>query len=203
MTREWLRRAAWGVTGTVCLLAAVAWWDIYSSARNSFSAYSLFPLLGLLAFSIMWAHYMVALVREWFGQPKEVVKTYFDSTSAAVLVLILLHPGLLIWSLWRDGLGLPPGSTKLFVGATLYGFVVLGMIALVVFVAYELRRFIQNKRWRQVLQYASDVAMLLIVIHGFRLGMVTQETWFGIVWWFYAATLLLSLGVRSYLHAKA
>ena len=44
---------------------------------------------------------------------------------------------------------------------------------------------------------ASDVAMLAIVYHGFRLGSDLQSGWFVYVWWFYAGLLSLVL-LRKY-----
>lgn len=197
-----MQNLAWGLTGAVSLLAAIAWWGIYHSQKGGMTAYSVFPLLGLLGFSVMWAHYMMAAVRQWFGHPKATLEYYFNVTSVLVLVLILLHPGILAWSLWRDGFGLPPGSTKLFVGAALYGYVILGVIALTIFLVYELRRFVHGKRWQKVLQYANDGAMVLILIHGFNLGVVTRTSWFSLLWWFYGVTFVLSLSVRAYLDEK-
>lgn len=200
MTQHRLRQIAWNLTAVVCVLTVVAWSQAYDVGK--LSSYSLFPLFGLLAFALMWSHYMVALIREWVQLPKQATNRYFSVTSGAVLLLILLHPGVLIWSLWQDGLGLPPGSVELFVGKVMYGSVVLGIVALVIFWAYEARRFISDKRLKQALQYASDGAMLLIVVHGFQLGMVTRVSWFRAFWIFLAVTFVSSLLIRSYLSAK-
>ena len=58
----------------------------------------------------MWAHYIVSATRQQLGIDKRVLHTYIEVTGWLVLILIILHPGLLEWQLFHDGLGLPPGS---------------------------------------------------------------------------------------------
>ena len=55
---------AWGLSGVVVLLAVLAWLD----AGNSFfrlTAFAVFPLLGLIAFSLMWGHYIIGAKRRY------------------------------------------------------------------------------------------------------------------------------------------
>lgn len=184
---------AWGLSVFVSLLAIVAWAQSYAWQFAGMSAYRFFGLLGLLAFSLMWAHYVAAAVKNHLGADKDSLKLYFESTSILVLVLILLHPGLLIWSLWRDGLGLPPGGLLYYAGVSAYWAIVLGAVALVAFLAYELRRFFGDRSWWRFVQYASDVAMFLIFFHGLKLGGVLSQGWYRGVWYFYGAALLFVL----------
>ncbi len=188
-----LQAVAWGISGVAVVLAFVAWGQGNSWQLAGMSAYQLFPLFGLLAFSLMWGHYVAASLRLHFKLDKAVLKTYFEITSLAVLFAILLHPGLLAWQLWRDGLGLPPGSELSYVGSAMRGSVIIAMVSLVVFLAYEFRRKFDQKPWWKYVQYASDVAILLILIHSLRLGSQLQTGWFQIVWYFYGVTLLMAL----------
>lgn len=198
MKPKQLQIMAWGVSLGAVLLAIFAWGMSYDWEISSLSTYQLFPLFGLLAFSLMWGHYVAAALRLHFGIDKAVLKQYFEVTSLAVLAAILLHPGLLAWQLWRDGLGLPPGSELNYVGESMKMTVLLGMIALVVFLAYEFRRVYDQKPWWKYVQYASDAAIMLIVIHSLRLGTHLQTGWFKSVWYFYAITLVISIAYIYY-----
>ncbi len=188
-----LQVVAWGMSIAAVVLAFVAWGQGNSWQFAGMSTYQLFPLFGLLAFSLMWGHYVAAALRLHFKLDKAVLKTYFEVTSLAVLGAILLHPGLLAWQLWRDGLGLPPGSELNYLGSDMSMYILIAMISLVVFLAYELRRKFDQKPWWKYVQYSSDAAILLILLHSLKLGSELQTGWFQIVWYFYAVTLVSAL----------
>jgi len=186
---RYVRWGAWGLSVAAFAVSFVAWGQGYQWQLSGLSLYQFFPLLGLTAFSLMWSHYIAAVMRQYVGAEAAVLHSYFEITSAAVLVAILLHPGLLGWQLWRDGLGLPPGSYKLYVGVAGYTWVLVGLTAFVIFLSYELRRFFGKRPWWRFVQYASDVAMFLIFFHGLRLGTHLRQGWFRGVWFFYGITL--------------
>ncbi len=191
-----LNTFAWVLSLVVVILCVVSWGQEFNwqfGRLYNYRNYRLFPLFGLLAFSLMWSHYVVAAIRTYLNVPKTSVKRYFEFTSDAVLVFILAHPGLLWWQLWRDGFGLPPGSYKYYVGRSLVWVAILGTISLTVFLAYEFRRVFAKKSWWKLVQYASDAAMLAIVYHSFRLGTQLQKGWFRWIWWFFAVTLVASI----------
>jgi bacteriorhodopsin len=73
----------------------------------------------------------------------------------------------------------------------------LGTVSLLVFLAFELHRVFDKKRWWPYVVDVSDFAMLAIVYHGFKLGSSLQHGWYKYVWWFYAITLALVL-IRKY-----
>lgn len=188
-----LQTIAWLISLLAVVVSVIAWGGLYKWKLGSLGAYQFFPLLGLLAFGLMWSHYIAAALKRYSRAAETSLKTYFDTTSAAVLVAILLHPGILIWNLWQSGLGLPPGSIKFYTGEALYGAAILGVIAFTAFLAYELRRYLSGRSWWKYIQYASDLAMFLVFIHALRLGSHLQRGWFKGVWYFYGATLVLSL----------
>ncbi|MEX0748835.1 MAG: hypothetical protein WD467_02985 [Candidatus Saccharimonadales bacterium] len=188
---------AWSVTSGACLLALIVWWQGLNNGLASINSYTLFPLLGILAFSIMWAHYIMSAVRQIMRAETEVLKTYFEITSWLALIALLLHPGLLVWQLWRDGFGLPPGSVlESYVAPTLRGVVILGTLSLAAFLLYELRRIFQTIGWWRWIQYLSDGAMLAVLYHGWQLGRHLQSGWYRMVWIMYAITLIAALGYR-------
>jgi len=185
---------AWSLSALVSVVAIIAWGQDYQWKLTPLSAYQLFPLLGILAFSIMWSHYVAGIVREFLGVKKQGLKNYFEYTSYAVLALILLHPGLLILQRFRDGYGLPPGSYESYVAPGLGWVTILGSISLVVFLAYEFRRVFGDRSWWHFVKEAGDIAMLAILYHGLRLGGQLMDGWFRTVWVFYGLILIAILG---------
>lgn len=193
MTKEQIRSFAWGLSGVTVLLAVVAWGETYSWRFANFGIYQLFPVLGLTAFSLMWGHYIAAAVRMRQGVDKAALKQYFELTSALVLTLIILHPGLLAWQLWADGQGLPPGSELNYVPPSARWAIWFAFTALTFFLAYELRRYFGQKSWWKHIQYLSDIAMVLIFFHALKLGGVLQLSWFRGVWFFYGLSFVIAL----------
>jgi hypothetical protein len=122
-----------------------------------------------------------------------VLASYFRITGYIVLVLICLHPGLLIYQRFRDGFGLPPHSYESYVAPGLGWVTLLGTTSLLVFLAFELRRFYGKRPWWRFVADASDVAMLAILYHGLRLGSQLQHGWYRGVWLFYAVMLIAAL----------
>jgi len=190
---------AWALSLLVAGLAIFDWghdngWQIWH-----FNSYQFFPVLGLVAWSLMWSHYVMSLVREVAGQPKEVLQKWFTWTGYVVLVAICLHPGILIYQRFRDGFGLPPHSYETYVAHGLGWVTLLGTASLLVFLAFELRRFYGNKSWWPYAANASDFAMLAIFYHSIRLGSQLRIMgWFYDVWWFYGLTLGVII-VRKYI----
>lgn len=199
LSAKQLRITGWALTVLVASLALLVWGEGINWRLGNLTAYQLFPLFGLLAFSLMWAHYIMAALRQQQKVAKPELKQYFEITSLLVLVFLLLHPGLLAWQLWQVGLGLPPGSYFQFAGGSLKVAIIAGLLAWVVFIIYELRRRFETRSWWQFVQIASDIAILLIFFHGLRLGGELQSGWFVGVWWFYGISLI---GVLLYMYSK-
>ena len=191
--------AAWAISTVATLIAIIAWGQGVRWHISTLSTYAIFPLLGLLAFSLMWSHYIAAVMRLSSGVNKVVLHTYFEVTSFVVLVAILLHPGLLAWQLWRDGLGLPPLSALHYVAPAFRWAILFAETSLLLFLAYELRRIFDKKPWWKYFGYATDLAMILIFFHSLRLGSQLQHGWLRDVWYFYGVTLLGSL---IYIHGQ-
>lgn len=188
----------WSLYATVTLLAIYVWGNQLRWDFSNLNAFTIFPVLGLTAFSLMWVHYVSGVIRDiWF--PGASTKKSFTITSMAVLVLILFHPALLTIELYRHGSGLPPGSYKNYVapGNTLY--VTLGVIGLSGLLVFELKRFFGKKPWWKYLSVVGDVAILLIALHSLTLGQHLQSGWFRYVWYFYIITIIGCIGRIYYL----
>lgn len=188
---------AWGSSTLAVVLGVVAWGQSFTWDFSALNTYLLFPVLGLTAFGLMWSHYLTAALRQYFQIDKSVTKAYFEVTSAVVLGAILLHPGLLAYQLWRDTGELPLGSELNYLPNSKDFYVLIAMFSLLIFLAYELRRWYHEKSWWKYVQYASDVAIILIYIHGLNVGSQLQQGWFQIVWYVYGLTLA---GALSYIY---
>lgn len=188
---------AWGTSLLASVVAIVAWGNL-ASWQLSFKAYQLFPLLGLLAFSLMWSHYVSGFIRTIMKVDKPVLKNYFESTSMVVLALLFLHPGILILQRFRDGYGLPPTSYESYVRPGLGWVTLLGTVSWCVFMAFEFRRKFADRKWWKYVPMAGDVAMLAIVYHGLRIGDHLQMGWYRSLWLVYGVVLALILGYNYY-----
>jgi hypothetical protein len=180
---------AWLLSGVVVIIGLVAWKQSLLVPFSELGIYDVFPLFGILAFSLMWAHYMVGVAVRKTGLERTKLRSYMTYSSLAVLFALLLHPGLLTYQMWRDGLGLPVN----YVAPNLAIFVVLGQIAFLMFLAYELHRLYESRSWWHYVERASDVAMILILIHGYRLSQSLYPDWFTALWIFYGITFLSAL----------
>jgi hypothetical protein len=196
---------AWTLSGLVSLLAIVRWGSSYGWHLGNLSSYQLFPLLGLLGFSIMWSHYVMGLTKRLlFSEAK--LDSYFRWTGYLVLVAIVLHPGILIYQRFRDGYGLPPGSYETYVAPGMAWLTLLGSICFLVFIAFELHRWFGKKSWWKYVIYAGDAAMVGIFYHGLKLGQQLQGSgWYQTLWWFYGLSLILVLAYNyfgKYFHLR-
>jgi predicted ferric reductase len=189
---------AWSTAFAVSTLAFVAWGSSNLWNFSHLSTYQIFPLLGLLAFSLMWTHYIIGTLKEILTSASSSLRSYYQWTGYAVLILICLHPGLLIYQLFRDGAGLPPGSYERYVAPGLGWVTLLGTVSLLIFLAFELHRVYGDRKWWHYVEDLSDLAMLAIIYHSFRLGSQLQLGWYKYVWWFYAVTFIFILARKYY-----
>jgi hypothetical protein len=183
----------------VVIIAVFAWGSLYDWHINSI--YGFFPLLGLLAFSLMWTHYVAAAVNRQYNNAFDLRK-YYEWTGWVVIVLVVLHPVLLWYALFRDGLGLPPGSYLAYVGKAMHSAALLGTAALIIFIAYEFKPWVQKTRFLPVLVGLNDLAMFFIFIHARRLGGSLQLNWFHTLWTFYGIVLIVCILQRLYFIRK-
>ncbi|MFI5271210.1 MAG: hypothetical protein ACHQT9_04155 [Candidatus Saccharimonadales bacterium] len=197
---------AWFLVATVSILAVVGWAGYFQWHIFPISTYQFFPVLGLLAFSILWTHYIIVFLKTRWSINRAVTANYFRWTGYAVLALICLHPGLLIYQRFRDGYGLPPHSYETYVAPGLGWITLVGTTCLLIFLAFELHRFFGKKSWWHYVSDASDLAMLGIAYHSLRLGTTLQQGWLRYVWYFYVVTLVMVLlykYINRYLNRSA
>lgn len=189
------------LTTVTTALAFIVWGRSNQWQLLQLSWYQLFPLLGLLAFSIMWSQYMVEAAQNLTHRPDAVTR-YFKITSWLVLLAIVLHPGLLIVQRYKDGYGLPPHSYETYVAPMKAWLTILGSASLLMFLAFEFKRFFGKYSWWKFVLILNDIAIVAIFYHGLRLGTQLQQGWFQYVWYFYGITLLAALSYKYYLKLR-
>jgi hypothetical protein len=186
-----------GLTVFTCLLAFIAWGQDNAWHFAGLSLYQVFPIFGLLAFSIMWSQYIIEAANNYLDYG-EALRSYFTYTGYFVLLAILLHPGLLIAQRYRDGYGLPPGSYETYVAPMQKWLTLLGTVSLLMFLAFELKRWFKKKSWWKYIILLNDIAIVAIFYHGLRLGQDTSGDWFQKVWYMYGVLLAGALTYKYY-----
>lgn len=188
---------AWLLVVGTSLLAIAVWVQTRLNG-TPLTTYDIFPLLGLLAFGLLWSHFIVGAVRRYMNIPEGYpsLRRYYSVTGWIVLGLLLLHPGMFIVQLGIDGLGLPPASyTSLYVDTASRVALLLGSISLVAFLLFELHRWLKGKPWWRYISHLSTIAMFAIFYHGLTLGGELSQPWYRVVWVIY---FMLFVGALVY-----
>jgi hypothetical protein len=196
--KQYVVSFAWVLSIVATSLAVLTWAQHVGGPISSLSVYQIFPVFGLIAFSLMWAHYIVGALRTYYGIAKEKLAPYIRTTFVVVLIALLMHPGLLTWQLWRDHFGLPVD----YVAPDMRLYVILGEIAWITFLLFELHRFYKERTWWHWVERASDIAMLLILIHAYKLGPSLLPGWFRLVWIFYGLTLIAAISYLTFVRHR-
>lgn len=190
-----LRTSTWILTVAVVIVSIVAWFP----TATPFTSYSLFPIFGLVAFGLMWTHYVSGAIRSYLELPAESLRWHFRLTSSIVLISILLHPLLLETQLYRDGFGLPPLNVFSLYGTAIERLALVAAIAaLLIFLMFETYRRYATRSWWRYVEWANVAAMILILAHGFVLGTQLRIPWFQLVWLIYAATFIIAVAYTEY-----
>ncbi len=190
--QQYHRHIEWGL-GIVVVVASVGVWIVNREPSiSSITINDIFPVLGLIAFGLMWTHFVMDAVRKYYSIPSVKNGAYKTASFGIVLALLLLHPALLWIGLYQDGYGLPPGShIEAYQGQLLA--VGLGTVALMIFLSFELRRWFSKKPWWKIVQYAQIFGMAAIFYHAIELGGELSQDWFALLWWFYGITLVIAI----------
>lgn len=169
--------------GLVVSAAAIAVW-FGGLGASGLTAYSWFPLFGLLAWSLMWTHYIYGVLMVQFGFERN--RPYQKISTKIVFACLWLHPGILAYQLWIDKQMLPPASLVdyfsnigilLLIGAIVAW---LTFLSFDILIRYKKRPFWQrNWFWVSVSQ---AFAMTAIYLHAVKLGRHIQVPWFKAYW---------------------
>ncbi len=200
--RDFIRRyhvtIEWVLGVFVLVSSLAAWLDSREFEDQGLTIYTIFPPLGLIAFGLMWTHFIMGGLRRYADVQKRRRDTYMTVSMGLVLALIILHPGLLWLGLYRDGLGLPPFSYLMAYESQLIA-VLLGSLGLVIFLAFECKRWFGTRSWWRFVEWAQIVGMAAIFFHAIELGGELRQDWYAAVWWFYGLTLA-AVVIYSWVH---
>lgn len=191
------RLFSWSLLAIIVALPFIVWFNTMSWRLSHVTALSLFPLLGLWAWSIMWTHYSLGSIRILDPRLKK-DPMYATITRFMVLGLIILHPGLLIWRQW-DKLGIfPPASYYSYVSSSMKIFVTFGVIALLLFLSFEVLDHFRNhkliNRYWPWISISQMIAMGMIFVHSMKLGN-TINGWFAFYWFTLGMLLIPCFGL--------
>ena len=189
----------WSATTIVVLLPLYIWADFLSwnFMRVNFS--TVFPLLGLLAYSILWLQMLVVSVLR--SLPTGFRNNFFFISGLVFLLLIIAHP--LLLSISQSQIN---QTIVDYVGDTRKIFITLALTAWLIYILYEI--FSKFKKWRyfrnsmKVFKYLNYVAFYLIFFHSINLGTHLQGGILVFIWYFYAVSGLLFIYLDIKRHKK-
>ena len=185
------------------LLAIIVWGNELDWEFDKLEPVLVFPLLGLIAFTTMWWHFLIGFIRQIkpdFAKMKQLHKI----SGYWVFVAIVMHPVLLwMWG-FDNGASSIPEAVKDYTGGSNYRFAMLGTFGLTVFILFDLARWLRErawvKKWWWLIDTIDDAAFLIIWIHAYNLGTHTQEGWYGWLWILYGLSGLFFI---IYKHLKS
>ncbi len=166
---------------------------------NSFKTFAalVFPLFGLYAFTFVWLQTLIGMnmfiFSRLFGNG-----VYFHRAQGLFALLLATTHALAIpyiYSLQRYiGYKFLQPDLQVF---ALLGTIAYTLLLLTITAALLRRAKFMRKFWRYI-HWGNYLVFSLIFIHSLNLGSDTQKTILNPLWYFYAATFLISLGFRIY-----
>jgi hypothetical protein len=211
MSRKELGSPLWALFVTVILAFPVFVWGTdlnWQLGRVTF--YAFFPLLGLLAFSLMWTQIIAVSLKPYLEKYAVPVDEFLKRTGIFVLLLIIFHPLLLDVAQYQLGAGLPTQSLYSYEPPMLRVFITYALIAWFIFILSEVSFRMQKVAWirrlNPVVEYVNYAAFFLIFWHSIHIGSNLQHGWVRDVWWFYGVSalflLIFMVSRKSKLYAK-
>ena len=180
------RYRAWILFVFVSAISIILWLITLSGSVRSM--YQFFPILGVLAWTTMWVHYVAGSIGKSTNG-----RRFTKWTEAVVLLLLVAHPGIFLVQRFLDTGLLPPASYVSYVGSLRAWAVVIAIAALATFLLYDvLKRFRRKLIVRGIWPYLSLLqagAMIAVFVHGFTLGTSMNSAYF-VLWWILLGVIL-------------
>lgn len=169
------------------------WAQSYGWRLSGLTNAELFPLFGLLAFSLMWLQ--VVFVHIFVNIGATFHRWFSVSAGLGIFVFIILHPLLLATAQFEATEKLPPESWYKVVSGKYRDYITIGIIAWLTFLAYDVARLVKKASWYPryswIIRYTGHAAFLLIFIHGLGLGTHLQGGFARVIWVFFGASALI------------
>lgn len=154
-------------------------WDKSSLLAN------IFPIFGLLGFTLLWLHSISGVFEEWLRARFDF--DYFVNWSAAVILIsIIAHPLIVLYMIKFDVSALLSGGIG----------IVLGIIGLILLLTYDIFKPLKkryeffSRHWNVVL-VISTIGFILTFFHSLIVG-GDIHGWLRVLWWFYGVTGILA-----------
>jgi hypothetical protein len=153
---------------------------------NSSLLVAIFPIFGLLAFTLLWLHAISGVFEERLREMFD-FDAFVHWTALTILVSILLHPLLLLILLDFDVVGIWAGGTGIR----------LGIIGFFLLITYDIGKFLKqrqffSKNWRAIL-IISNIGFILTFFHSIMIGSDLQSGFLRYLWIFYGVTAILAI----------
>mgnify|MGYP001616887706 CR=1 FL=1 len=161
---------------------------------STFSAY-LFPLVGLVAFFLVWTQVMIGSLRPWWQRLFPGIVRWHRKIGIFVLLFALLHPLLLI-----IGIGLASFFHRTLIPPVLIPWIWVGEVQLFLILVTTLTALMNRatwlrRRWR-LFHLLNYIVFCLVWLHSWFLGIDVTRTSLRWLWYFFAGTFLIAVTSR-------
>jgi hypothetical protein len=180
------------VLGAVLAVALPILVHIRNVAWENFSLIPfIFPIFGLLAFTLLWLHSISGVFEERLREMFD-FDAFVRWTALAILVSILLHPLLLLIMAQFNVLAIfAPGPYQLPL--------LLGLFGLILLLTYDVGKFLKyrgnhffSRHWTAIL-IISNIGFILTFFHSLMMGSDLQSGFLRYLWIFYGITAILAI----------
>lgn len=162
-------------------------WIRMRSLNWSLDTATLFPVFGLVAFSLLWLHSISGAFEPWLRSRFDFDR-FVRITSILIFICIILHPLLLLISLEFN-----------FNNVFLYSeaaYIRLGFIGWLLLITYDIGKAMKKydffvRNWNKIL-LISTIGFLLTFFHSLGLGSDLQSGPLRIIWFFYGITAIIA-----------
>lgn len=156
---------------------------------NSSLLINIFPVFGLLAFTLLWLHAISGAFEEKLRAMFN-FEAFVRWTALVILVSILLHPLLLLIIARFDILAIfAPGEHQFAL--------LLGLFGLILLLTYDIGKVLKRhefftRNWNAIL-IISNIGFVLTFFHSLELGSDLQSGFLRKLWIFYGVTAIIAL----------
>lgn len=166
----------------ICRTQSIQWTPETNWIQN------IFPMFGLLAFSLLWLHSISGAFEPWLRKHVN-FDVFVSRTATLILIAIILHPLLLLIDM-RFSLQ----DTFLYYGKTA---VWLGIIGWLLLISYDITKPFKKyavvaKRWNSIL-IISNIGFVITFFHALKAGSDLQSGFLKYLFIFYGVTAIICL----------
>ena len=169
--------------------------DLLDGADAKTARLLTFPLLGLYAFTLVWAQAMIGSQMPRLRRLFPRVETFHRAQGVFALVFALAHPSFLI-----TGLGFSEYLKLEFVAPDNRIFVLLGDLQLLLLMTTAATALLMRAKWLEtrwhLIHYANYAVFAMVWTHSWFLGSDVRFTPLKWLWLFYAATFVGAVALR-------